>query len=75
MINCFAYRERVNDDGSTSADCRCYEIMLCKYKECPLYETHESHKIRADKAEVRNKKLGIVKYVRSYEYANEKTGG
>ena len=73
MKSCFAYRERVNDDGSTSVDCRCFEIMLCKYKECPLQETAEQHRIRADKAKVRNKKLGIeAKYVRDYEYAGVK---
>ena len=61
MINCFAYRERVNDDGRTSADCRCYEIMLCKYKECSMKKTANDFYLDLARAKIRNKKLGIEK--------------
>lgn len=59
MINCFAYRERVNDDGSTSADCRCFEMMLCKYKECSMKKTAEQYAYDVASAKIRNRKLGV----------------
>lgn len=50
--DCYAYRIETDD-------CRCFEVMLCKYKECPLKETRESHKAREEKAKAKNKWLGI----------------
>ena len=61
MKSCFAYRERVNDDGSTSVDCRCFEIMLCKYKECSMQKTANDFYLDLARAKIRNKKLGIEK--------------
>ena len=61
-MNCFAYRPETDD-------CRCFEVMLCKYKECPMQKTAEQYAYEAASARIRNRKLGIKRP----EYG--KTGG
>ena len=69
MKSCFAYRETVNDDNTITASCRCFEIMLCKYKECPMQKTAEQYAYDVASAKIRNRRLGIKRP----EYG--KTGG
>lgn len=61
MKSCFAYRETVNDDNTITESCRCFEIMLCKYKECSMKKTANEFYMDLARAKIRNKKLGLEK--------------